>query len=199
MFGYCFYEAIIKKPRYQFKYLFLIFLSYGLILIIPSRLSAAYPTILFLTKTLYLIGASGILASLFIIGFSFQLSQKFNNEIFIRVLTYFGVYSILVYVFHMPTFLIFNKISNILNLDPNYTKLMMLFLPGVFFPLIYGKVLSRNKLIYRILLGVVHKKFNKAHLENLWGSWATVYPVEPNFSKIYFRWINKLLRCESYI
>jgi hypothetical protein len=61
--------------------------------------------------------------------------------------------SILVYVFHMPTFTIFRKISPLIINNPNYLSVLILFIPGVLFPLLYGKILSSNKHIYKILLG----------------------------------------------
>ena len=151
MFGYCFNKLILQSPIYKFRKLLLILLVYILIFLLSTK-DNIYPIneILGITS---LLGTSGILATLFVIGVSYNISKKFNNALFIKMLTYWGIYSILVYVFHMPTFTIFNKITVSINLGPNFTKLLILFLSGIFFPLVYGKLLSNNKLIYRLLLG----------------------------------------------
>ena len=152
MFGY-YYKSIINFPIHKTKPLFLIFLSYILLIMLSCDIFPNNSFILLIRELASLFGAHGLLAALFVLGVSFLLSEKFNEEKIIKILTYYGALSLLVYVFHMPTFKIINIAATTLNLDPGYIKVILLFLPGILFPLIYGKILSNNKLIYQLLLG----------------------------------------------
>ncbi len=106
-----------------------------------------------IANILSVIGLSGILGSLLILGFSFNISAKLNLNMFVKIITYYGAYSMLVYVFHMPTFTIFKKVAVSINIDHSYTKQFILFFPGIVLPLVYGKLLSCNKILYKILIG----------------------------------------------
>lgn len=150
LFGYYFSEIVIKRPIYKIKYLSVILLLYISLLVIPSNLN---PFISLAHKVISPLGIFGILGSLFVIGVSYNLSTKFEKGIVLKILIYYGGYSMMVYVFHMPTFVIFNKIATIFNIAPNYQKQLILFLPGILLPLVYGKLIAYNKVLYKTLLG----------------------------------------------
>lgn len=153
MFGYCFNGLITKSPFSEIMHLFAILICYMLTMIMSGNYIVNYFDTSLISEIISTFGIAGILGSLFIIGVSFNLSTKFKDGVFVKILTYYGAYSILVYVFHMPTFTIFKKIATNLSLDPNYSKQLILFFPGLLLPLVYGKLLSHCKLIYRGLLG----------------------------------------------
>ena len=98
-------------------------------------------------------GISGVMGAFFVIGVCCHISTKSNNNIFIKFIIYCGQLSILIYVFHMPTFTLLKIIAESFNCPNNYLKQFILFFPGVLLPLFYGKLLSFDKRIYRVLLG----------------------------------------------
>ena len=145
LFGYCFYDKIVYQPIHRVTTLFVLTLVYILIRLMHNNSNL----MLYISP----FGLSGITLSLVVLGISYWLSQNFNKSFFVRILKYYGKHSIVVYVFHMPTFTIFKTISSLMNIEPNYSKQLILFLPGIILPLCYKKIISYNKIIYEILLG----------------------------------------------
>lgn len=153
IFGFSFYRIIINKPLAGIKYLSIFLLCYISLLTIAS-IDISNIAFLGYIKTINsLFGVDGILGSLIILGLSLSISNKFGHTIFVKIVSYYGVSSILVYVFHMPTFTLFKKVAAAVNVDPGYTYQFLLFLPGVVLPLVYGKILSCNKIAYKAILG----------------------------------------------
>ena len=128
LFGYSFYNVILKHPIYKLRHLFLISICYALLLLVSSK---EILNLSFLPFLVGAIGLCGILGSLLVLGIAYNISAKFNQNLLIKIITYYGAYSILIYVFHMPTFTIFKKIATFINLDPSYTKQFILFFPGI--------------------------------------------------------------------
>jgi len=151
LFGYCFYQKIIKSPMHNPMVLITLAASYMFLFLINYYNNNE------LINTFQMVidpfGLSGIMLSLLTIGISYNLSSKYNESTIVKILIYYGVFSILVYVFHIPTFTIFKKISSIIDLPPNYYRQLILFVPGILLPILLGKILSYNKLIYKTLLG----------------------------------------------
>ena len=151
LFGYYFYKTIIETPFQNPLILIILTASYIFLFYINNFYNNVLSNSLLMVLSPF--GISGIMLSLLTIGISFIFSSKFNESTIIKVLIYYGAYSMLVYVFHMPTFTIFKKIASIINIEHSYTNQLILFIPGIILPLIYGKILSYNKAIYKILLG----------------------------------------------
>jgi fucose 4-O-acetylase-like acetyltransferase len=98
-------------------------------------------------------GIPELALTLLTIGVSAQLAQHLPTGWLVNGLAYFGAFSILVYVFHMPIMTIFRAIAVALALPTNYIMLFFLFIPGALLPLLVGRVLARNKPFYKLLLG----------------------------------------------
>jgi fucose 4-O-acetylase-like acetyltransferase len=87
------------------------------------------------------------------IGISYSLTTQFRDHPVVKSLAYFGAYSILVYVFHMPTMTIVKAIALRLGVTPDYSLLVFMFIPGLLVPLLAGKLLATNRPVYKTLLG----------------------------------------------
>ena len=87
------------------------------------------------------------------IGVAYNLTNQFRDHPVVKSLAYFGAYSILVYVFHMPTMTIFKFIAIRLGVTPDYSLLAFMFIPGLLVPLLAGKLLASNRRVYKTLLG----------------------------------------------
>lgn len=87
------------------------------------------------------------------IGISYILTSQFRDHPIVKSLAYLGAYSILVYVFHMPTMTIFKAIALRLGMAPNYSLLAFMVIPGLLVPLLAGKLLATNRRVYTTLLG----------------------------------------------
>ncbi|KAA3612238.1 MAG: acyltransferase [Calditrichaeota bacterium] len=151
--GYTFDKYVIQKPIYQWKYLCLFFVSYLILLTVYFNISSFSPVFVAVFNFVKSFEIMGILVTLLIFGLSHHAAHYFGETRWLKFFIYCGTSSMLIYVFHMPTFTILNKIADFANVNPNSTKLLLLFIPGVIFPLIYGKILSYNKLAYKLLIG----------------------------------------------
>lgn len=151
--GYNFSRIILSRPITKWNYLLAVLLSYCVCLFVVPELSNDSTFNFILKKTIPFLGLAGISGSIFIIGLSSNILRRYSNSLFVKYLRYCGEHSILIYVFHMPTFVIFKKIISLLSVPPNYHQLLLLFIPGVVFPIIYGKILSHNLFIYQVLIG----------------------------------------------
>jgi fucose 4-O-acetylase-like acetyltransferase len=98
-------------------------------------------------------GIHELALTLLVIGVSYQLAQRFQERKVMMSLAYFGAYSILVYVFHMPIMTVFRVVAVRLGIPGNYYMLFFLFIPGAVLPLLAGKILAIHKPTYKTLLG----------------------------------------------
>lgn len=153
LFGYVFYRTINEKPLSGVKTLSLILLSYISLFIIESSDVSLFPVLKFVKEVNSLFGIGRIAGSLFVIGVLYEITNKFKSNILIKILNYYGMHSILVYVFHMPTFTIFKLVAVIFSISAGYTYQLLLVIPGITFPLLYGILLRGRRTAYRILLG----------------------------------------------
>lgn len=145
--GYSFKDEIIRSSGGNIVK-FLAFLGGFISLFLYQKI---YPDSLG-TEIFGVLGLVGCVATFVMMDVG-RFASKFDNWIIVCI-RYMGQYSILVYVFHMPTFTVMKKISSIIGVVPgSYSALMFLFLPGVLLPLLYGKLISSNRLAYKILLG----------------------------------------------
>jgi fucose 4-O-acetylase-like acetyltransferase len=148
LLGYLFYQKIVDRPISNPLALAAFCATY----IVCFALGAFAPhgPVALLMKPF---GIPELALTLLTIGVSYQLVQGFPGRRLVNVLAYFGAFSILVYVFHMPVMTIFRAISVALGLPANYVMLLFLFIPGALLPLLAGKVLALNKPLYKVLLG----------------------------------------------
>lgn len=151
--GYYLYKIIIAKPFSRISYMSFFLLCYILLSIVSSVENSNFTIFEYVNKIDILFGVSGICGSLFILGFSFNASSKLSDNVFVEILSYYGAYSILIYVFHMPTFAVFKKIAEFASVEASFFKQFILFFPGVILPLAYGKILSCHRSAYKVILG----------------------------------------------
>ncbi|HMK57268.1 MAG TPA: acyltransferase [Dissulfurispiraceae bacterium] len=152
LFGFIFDKNITEAPPKNPVILSALLVAY-LVLTYIQHLSKSNELANILFIAMSMIGAAGIALSLLTIGISHIISSKYNASIVVKVLAYYGMFSILVYVFHMPTIAIFKKIALLLKVNSDYLYQLLLFIPGIILPFIYGKILSYNRFIYKTLLG----------------------------------------------
>ncbi|BBO92880.1 acyltransferase family protein [Desulfosarcina ovata] len=152
IFGYSFYEIIAITPAKGTPYLFALLLTYLAGFYISSTV---HPDGLarYLSMVIDTLGICGIALSLLIIGWSYVVSSKVSKNTVVKVLSYYGAFSIMVYVFHMPTFTIMKKTASLMGVGSNFLYHLLLFIPGILLPLYFGKLLSYNKVSYMMLLG----------------------------------------------
>lgn len=98
-------------------------------------------------------GIVGLSGSLFLSSLSYYIYSKSSFNTILKFLSFCGANSILIYVFHLPTFYIIRGIAIYLNLSGSLSAFILVILCGVLFPLIYGKLLSCNVFVYKTLLG----------------------------------------------
>lgn len=98
-------------------------------------------------------GAIGLSGTACLLWLSRLISQKNPEGLTSRLLSYYGRYSILVYVFHMPTFTLVKGMLGIIGKFSPLFYYLVLFLAGITFPLGYGKALSLVPRLYLLLLG----------------------------------------------
>ena len=104
-------------------------------------------------KYLCLLGAAGLLGSFIVIKFSYLLNLRLKTNLIVKVLSFFGKNSMVVYVFHTPTFVICKFFILVLNISNVLFKIFFIFAPSTVLPLIYAKILSFYKPGYKLLLG----------------------------------------------
>ena len=151
--GYYFDKYVIYEPIHKWKYLAWFIVAYLFLLVTYFNLSAFPPAFVAVFKFIKSFEIFGILVTLIIFGIAHKLAEKYSESKVLRWFIYCGASSMLIYVFHMPTFTLLNLIMNIVHVYPGVVKLLLLFVPGVIFPLIYGKILSYNKAAYKLLIG----------------------------------------------
>jgi fucose 4-O-acetylase-like acetyltransferase len=151
--GYVFDKRIFFEPLHKWKDLGVIFccyLAFIYFLFIPEQLpSSLQPVFDFLIE----FGILGLFGSLLILGMAYDLAQHFSRSETLRFLMYCGASSMLIYVFHMPTFTLIRLVSKTFGFDPGYARLIFTFIPGVLLPIVYGKFLSANTFVYKMLIG----------------------------------------------
>ena len=147
------HNLLILKPIFDWGHIFILLCLYLLTIYIIPSLEMFSPAMTYLIQANEIFGLSGIIGSFLVIGLSYKLSRSSCGKMFLSFLLTCGYGSILIYVFHMPTFTLFKMIASSINLEPGYTKQFLLFLPGVAFPLFYGKILRHNPLLSKILIG----------------------------------------------
>ncbi len=148
LLGYTFYKKVIDKPIRSPVALVALTFVYSITLLIEIHRPSGV-----LATALRPFGLCELSACLLTIGISYNLTSQFKSHPVVKSLAYFGAYSILVYVFHMPTMTIFRAIAVHFGVEPNYAMLSFMFLPGLLVPLLAGKVLATNKVVYKTLLG----------------------------------------------
>jgi fucose 4-O-acetylase-like acetyltransferase len=146
--GYVFYKRVVDKPiSGPFSLLALAVVS-----IVAFAIQQHDPTGV-AASLLKSVGVSELCLPLLTIGVSYVMVSQFKDHPVIKSLAYFGAYSMLVYVFHMPIMTIFRMMATRLGVPPSYPMLYFLFIPGVLLPLLVGKLLAYNKPLYVTLLG----------------------------------------------
>ncbi len=98
-------------------------------------------------------GSGGICSTLFILGLSYKIYNPLSHSKPLRFLRFCGTNSILIYVFHTPTFLIMRRVEQYFNIYGSLWGFIATIFAGIFFPLIYGKILSYHAATYKLLLG----------------------------------------------
>ena len=150
--GYYFSTLIREKPFQGKKDLLILFGLY--IVTFGSQFVADYHgLLLWISKASLAMGLPGIFFSLFFLGVCYWVTQNYSQVRLTKILIYYGTYSIIVYVFHMPTFTVFKNLSPLVIQTPNYLSFLSIFIPGITLPFIYGKILSLNKTAYKLLIG----------------------------------------------
>ena len=100
------------------------------------------------------LGLYGIFPSLLLLGVAVLVCDAAKNLLPVDFLVYCGKCSILIYVFHMPTFLVVKKVGSAMATMPSgLMQVGLLVLCGLFVPLFYGYLLARIPLLYKVLLG----------------------------------------------
>ena len=151
--GYAFDKKVIERPIYQWKYLASFFAAYLILIVIYFKIAAFPPWFAVLFDFIRSFEITGILVTLIIFGLAHHVALSFADSWWLKFFLYCGTSSMLIYVFHMPTFTVVNKIAESISLDANSTRLTLLFGAGVLLPLLYGKILSYNKVAYKLLIG----------------------------------------------
>lgn len=152
VFGYAFRDFFLAMQFYSFRNFVIIFIGYACLL--TMAIYKVEPEFIKpVMDIISLFGVSGILGALLILLLSKFMESKKCFRIITTILAYYGTFSILVYVFHMPTFTVMKKIKSFISIEHIYMQMLLLFIPGIVLPLIYGKVLSMNTTVYRFLLG----------------------------------------------
>lgn len=146
--GYVFYKKVVEKPISGPVSL----LALAVVSIVAFAIRQHDPTGI-AASVLTSLGVSELCLPLLTIGVSYVMVSQFKDHPVIKSLAYFGAYSILVYVFHMPIMTIFRMIATRLGVPASYPMLYFLFIPGVLLPLLVGKLLAYNKPLYKTLLG----------------------------------------------
>ncbi len=151
--GYTFDKYVIQQPIYQWKYLGTFLAAYLALVLIYVKIAALPPWFALVYDFIRSLEIAGILVTLLIFGFAHRVALVWGESRWIKFFLYCGTSSMLIYVFHMPTFTIINKLAELARFDADSTKLLLLFVSGVIFPLLYGKILSYHKMTYRLLIG----------------------------------------------
>ena len=148
LLGFAFYKRVIDKPISSSKALLALAAVYlGALFFEVSRPEGL------VVALLKPFGIFELSFCLLTIGISYNLTAQFRDHPVVKSLAYFGAYSILVYVFHMPTMTIFRAIAIRLGITPNYSMLVFMVIPGLLVPLLAGKLLATNRRVYKTLLG----------------------------------------------
>lgn len=148
LLGFAFYKRVIDKPFSSVQALLVLAAIYlGALYFEVNRPDGL------VVSLLKPFGIFELSFCLLTIGIAYNLTAQFRNHPVVKSLAYFGAYSILVYVFHMPTMTIFKAIALRLGVTPNYSLLMFMFIPGLLVPLLAGKLLATNTRVYKTLLG----------------------------------------------
>jgi len=94
----------------------------------------------------------GISGSFFLLGLAINLKHSLNKRPF-RFIDVCGSNSLLIFVFHMPFFVIIRKVLYAYDLSSSFVGFGLAVTSGVLLPLSFGKVLSFNKILYKLLFG----------------------------------------------
>lgn len=124
-----------------------------IIAILVCWITAFYFNLIVQDQYIPALGIVGICGSLFVLGVSYKINKMFSSNLVLNFLRFCGINSILIYVFHLPTFLIIKKIIDYVNFPSSFWGFVIICFSGIFFPLGYGKILSYNASIYKLLLG----------------------------------------------
>lgn len=93
---------------------------------------------------------TGVTGSLFIIFLSNRMNHSRDHFLY----KYFykcGEYSMLIFVFHMPVYVLTKKIVYTFGLSSSYSGLFIMVVSGVIIPLIIGKIISYHEILYKLI------------------------------------------------
>lgn len=92
---------------------------------------------------------TGTTGSLFVIFLCQRILPALRNPFF-KVINKCGENSIMIFVFHMPVYVLVKKAVYSFGLSNNYSGLAVMTVSGVVFSFAIGRIISFNKLIYRL-------------------------------------------------
>ncbi|MEO0646983.1 MAG: acyltransferase [Cyanobacteria bacterium J06650_10] len=105
-------------------------------------------------STVLLLGLYGIFPCLFLLCTASYLCNVAKGTLPIRFLIVCGASSILIYVFHMPTFLVLKKaLPIVMTMPSGIAQIALLLTGGFLMPLLYGRLLAYMPRLYSVLLG----------------------------------------------
>jgi fucose 4-O-acetylase-like acetyltransferase len=148
LLGYAYYPRLVAAPIARPVALVVFALTYTVVFAIDTTAPTGA-----LAAILRPFGIAELALTLLVMALSFRAAKRFSGTSVVEILSFFGSYSILLYVFHMPVMTVFKLIAVRLAVPPNYMFLVFLFIPGVLVPLLIGRVLAVHKGLYKTLLG----------------------------------------------
>ncbi len=144
LLGYLLSKEILKKKiNPYFTISWIAFWIFGLLY--------PYMKVGILNFSSLLVGCTGSFA---VLGLCKMAQSSFENR-FQKIISLFGVNSLLIFVFHAPVLVIAKKIVYRYNLDYSYIGFIIMLFCGIAIPLLIGKILSFNERVSRVLLGRV--------------------------------------------
>ena len=148
------HATVLGSPTYKRQSMGLIT---GICTILALSASlAAFTTrepIQLLNVTLLGLGFYGVFPCLFLLELSKFICDAFRNSALVAFLTKCGRNSLIIYVFHMPTFLVIKKVFPVLQIPSGSLQILTLVLGGFLAPLLYSNLLARVPVAYTFLLG----------------------------------------------
>lgn len=147
LIGYFFLKDFEKALMNNKRFIFIVFSFFISFVFIIFYMDLRIPALIINSGFIGPCGAACLL------WFSHWLSRKTPKGVLSRVFSYYGRYSILIYVFHMPSFTFVKIILSLSGVASALGLYLSLFWGGLILPLAYGRVLAVVPKVYFFFLG----------------------------------------------